>query len=278
MKQRDYRSYLKWILADRIARNPRYSLRSFARQLGLHHSMLVQVFQNKKRLSVDRAHLVAHRLELQDKEYEYFCLLVEIENAKANEQKISLLKRLQEISPTQHAHHLDIEHFQMISEWYHLPILQMVDLSPFKFTPENIAKKLSIHKLEAELAIERLEKLELIEKDKKGFYKKTNSRLLVDSITPQEALRKFHKQMLLKAIESLTEQTPKEKWIGSETFAFETKHLPQANKIIEQFFDRMVQLSLKGENRDHIYHLSTSFFRITQKLEGDKNETHSLTS
>ena len=273
LEQKDYRSYLKWALADRIARNPSYSLRSFARQLGIHHSMLVQVFQNKKRLSVDRAHLVAHRLELQGKEYEYFCLLVEIEKAKANEQKAHLLKRLQEIKPTSKARDLGIEHFQLISEWYHLPILQMVGVPLFIFTPENIAKKLSIHKLEAELAIERLVRLELIEKDQTGNYKKTDSRLLTISKTPQDALRKYHKQMLLKAIDSLTEQTPQEKWVGSETFAFDSKRLPEANEIIEQFFDRMVQLSSKGENSDHIYHLSTSFFRITQKLVGEQNET-----
>jgi uncharacterized protein (TIGR02147 family) len=272
LEHKEYRGYLKWVLADRIARNPSYSLRAFARQLGVHHSLLVQLFQNKKRLSVDRAHLIAHRLELHGKEYEYFCLLVEVENAKGIEQKAILLNRLQEISPRSEARDLGVEHFQMISEWYHLPILQMAGLAEFDFTPVIIAKRLGVSKIEAELAIERLERLELIEKDEAGKYRKTESRLLTTSAVPQDALRKFHKQMLLKAIDALGEQTPQEKWTGSETFAFDTRLLPEANQIIEQFFDRMVQLSYKGENRDHVYHLGTSFFRITQKLEGDSHE------
>jgi uncharacterized protein (TIGR02147 family) len=270
LEQNDYRSYLKWVLADRIARNPSYSLRSFARQLGIHHSMLVQVFQHKKRLSVNRAHLIAHRLELKDKEYEYFCLLVEVENAKAAEQKALLLKRLHEISPRSEIRDLSVEHFLMIADWYHMPILQMAGTAGFDFQPLTIARRLGISSVEAELAIERLERLELIEKDGVGAYRKTDSRLLAKSVSPEEALRKFHKQMLQKAIESLSEQTPQEKWIGSETFAFDSRSLSEANQLIEQFFDRMVQLSSRAEKSDHIYHLSTCFFRLTKSLQ-EKN-------
>jgi uncharacterized protein (TIGR02147 family) len=262
-EQRDYRNYLKWVLADRIARNPKYSLRSFARQLGVHHSLLVQVFQNKKRLSVDRAHLIAHRLELKAKEFEYFCLLVEIENTKLPERKNILLSRLREISPSYKTRDLALEQFQVISDWYHMAILQITDLTEFAFSPELIAKRLGISKVEAELAIGRLERLELIAKDENGRFRKTDSRLLAGSHAPQEGLRKFHKQMLTKAIESLTEQTPQEKWLGTETFAFDPRLLTEANQIIEQFFDRMVQLARKGEKRDQVYHLSTCLFRIT---------------
>ena len=162
----------------------------------------------------------------------------------------------------------------MISEWYHLPILQLAGIKHFQFSPEKLAKKLSIHKLEAELAIDRLERLELIEKDAHGNYQKTDSRLLTVSKMPQDALRKYHQQMLNKAIESLTAQSPQEKWIGSETFVFDSNRLQEANQLIEQFFDRMVQLSIPRENGDHVYHLSTCFFKVTEniKSEGIKNE------
>lgn len=262
-QHQDYRGYLKWVLADRIARNPSYSLRSFARQLGLHHSMVVQLFQNKKRLSVERAHQVAHRLELAGKDYEYFCLLVEIDNARGMEQKQALLARMHDAFPQARVRDLGVEHFQMISEWYHLPLLQMLCVPGRAFDLATAARRLGITRLEAELAVERMERLELIEKDERGEYRKTDSRLLTQSATPHEALRNYHRQMLQKAIESLETQSPREKWIGSETFAFDPSLLPEANGIIEQFLDRMVQLSSRGENRDHVYHLSTCLFRLT---------------
>ena len=206
----DYRSYLKGVLAERISRNPSYSLRAFARHLGIHHSMLVSVFQSKKRLSVDRAHQLANHLELQGKDYEHFCLLVEIDNAKTAEQKAFLQSRLQDLSPHSPIRDLSIEHFKVISEWYHLPMLQMVGMP--NFSAETVAKRLSISKIEAELAIERLERLDLVARDSSGRYQKTEARMLAQSSVAQEGLRKYHKQMFLRAIDSLTEQSPQEKW------------------------------------------------------------------
>ncbi len=61
----DYRSTLKSKLADRRRRNPSYSLRAFARDLGMSASHLSEVIRRKGRLSLRSAELVVTNLELE---------------------------------------------------------------------------------------------------------------------------------------------------------------------------------------------------------------------
>ncbi len=68
----EYRSFLKAELGDRIAKNSRYSLSAFAKQLGMAKSMLSEVLKGKKSLSIEAAGRVAAQLRLPEREGEYF--------------------------------------------------------------------------------------------------------------------------------------------------------------------------------------------------------------
>jgi uncharacterized protein (TIGR02147 family) len=266
----DYRSYLKKSLAEKISRNPSYSLRAFARQLGIHHSMLSAVFKNEKKISRDRAPLIADKLGLENEDKEYFCLLVELDQTKGIEQKSRILAQLSSFRKSTPVYDLTVDHFKLISDWYHLPILQMVGEPYFKFDSKVISEKIGIHFIEVEAAIERLERLELIEKDKNGNFKKVKNGLLVESPVRSESLRKFHKQMMEKALLSLETQLPKERLIQTQTISFDQTQINEVEDLMDQFFERVVQLSRKGQKRDQIYHLSTVFFNLTDHKNTDQ--------
>ena len=260
----DYRSFLKRTLAEKISRNPSYSLRGFARTLGIHHSMLVAIFQNKKRLSAERAPLIAEKLGLATDEREYFSLLVELETAKHPDAKARVLDRLGVFRQRSPKHvDLSVDHFRMIADWYHLPILQMVDRPEFSLTPTEISDRLGIQPIEAEAALERLERLDLIERGVDGHYVKTRGDIRVASPNANDGLRRFHEQMLRKAIESLTSQSHPERQTQTQTVAFDPADLPELDRLTDEFFERAVQLSEQGKKRDQIYHLSTVFFNLT---------------
>jgi transcriptional regulator with XRE-family HTH domain len=55
-------------LARRRARNPRYSLRAFARALGTHHSTLSQILHRRRRLTSRAIHQLGARLGLSSTE------------------------------------------------------------------------------------------------------------------------------------------------------------------------------------------------------------------
>ncbi len=258
------RDLLKIELADRIAANPAYSLRAMARQTKISPSMLSALLSGKKRISPDRAFEIAKTLKFDKKKRDYFLALVQLERAKSIEQKAEILEKLHTLIPQPQAAILDLDLFRSIAEWYHLAILELTNTKDFRLTAAAAASALGITKIEAEAAIERLQRLELLQLDPHGSFRKSVSLLVAHSSTPHGALRKYHEQMLEKAKASLHTQKPNEKFVGSETFAFNEKDLEKASEIMEECFSRLVNLAGAQKDKKNVYHLGIQFFRLTK--------------
>ena len=68
-----------------------------------------------------------------------------------------------------------MEQFRILSEWYHIPIMELTELDDFDFCPQTVAQRLGIPATLAEVpAIYRLERLGLIRIDDKGKYCKVH--------------------------------------------------------------------------------------------------------
>lgn len=266
----NYRSFLKATLAEKIQTNPQFSLRAFALHLGLSHAALSQVFKGSKNLSYERAVDIATKLKLSETEKEYFCALVQYENAKSPLAKSELLDRLNRLRPQHQVHHLDLDKFKLIADWYHLPILNMTYLKDFSFTPRSIAARLGITVHEAEAAIERLERVGMLAKDDSGRYVKTEERFLASSEEISAALRRYHRQFLEKAIDALETQTAAEKINGSETFAFNRTKIARAKEITEEYYNKMLALAEEedGSGPTDVYHLQVNCFNLTKTQKG----------
>lgn len=192
-EHRDYRSYLRAVFAERKGRNSSYSLRAYAKAIGLSPTAVSQLLRGSSGLSTKRALGVADRLGLSSQEAEYLTLLVEWESTESSERKSRLQERMNALSPRIPSHDLTIDHFQAISDWYHFAILEMLQVESVPFEPKAIAQYLGISTIEAEAAIERLERLELIESRAPGEKpRRTVNRLLVASNAPSEAIRKYN--------------------------------------------------------------------------------------
>ncbi len=266
-QQNSYREYLKTVFEERSAKNPRYSLRAMAKQIGVSPATLSGVLNKKKNLSIEKANSVSKALKLSSKNVEIFLLLVQIETTKNEDLKNVLTSKLRSIGGCSEATNLSIEHFKIISEWYHYALLSLTELKKFKLTPTTVfkaAKLLGITKIEVTNAISRLEKLEMIEL-KNGIYTSTNENVCVAALSPNLALRKYHKQMLDKAMASVETQNLKEKYIGSETLAIDSSKIGVLAELTEEYFNKVINLANSSKEKDHVYHLGVQFFRLTEK-------------
>jgi uncharacterized protein (TIGR02147 family) len=263
----DYRTYLKTVLLERNKQNPQYSLRAMATKLDVAPSYLSAVIKGKKNFSPDKAVLIASKLHLNESEADYFCLLVQLESAKNPTAKESLLRRAQALNPDHNVHDLNVDHFKIISDWHHFAIMRATEMTNFKATATNLAKALGIAEVEVEQALGRLVRLEMIEKCIHGNYRKTVTNPRMSSISPNEALRNFHRQTLQKASESLESQSPKEKIIGSETICIDSDQIESFRELAEEYFSKVLELSKKQKKKDRVYHLGVQFFNFTHSLE-----------
>ena len=260
-----YRDFLKATLADRCNNNSAYSLRAFANHLQLSPSMLSDVLRGKKHLSGDMALKIAQTLSLTAKERDYFYNLVLFETAKNHDLKVILEQKINKIRPRNKINDLGLDIFRVISDPAHVTILEMAGISNIRLNSQLAARASGISEIEAQVILERLDRLGLIEKGSKGFYQKAQDDLLVKSEKPNVALRSFHKKMLEKASISLETQTNKEKFVGSETFAFSEDNLKEAEEILEECFSRIITLAKNTKKKNAIYHLGIQLFNLTKK-------------
>jgi uncharacterized protein (TIGR02147 family) len=258
----NYRDFLKATLTEKQKGN---SLTAFSKKLGLSTSFLSEVLNNKKSLSVEMALRIAMKLGLTESETQYFCLLTQLEQEKDAELREEILRRLGSLNPNRPTHDLSLDLFKVIAEWHHFAILEMTHISGFKFGATALAQKLGISKMEAEVAIERLERLELLEQDSKGRYRKAHNYLLSESKAPNAALKQYHRGILEKALESLNSQTPKERMSSTDILPIDSRYLKDVDKLSQEFSSAVFRLAEKSSVKDSVYALSVHFLKLNKE-------------
>jgi uncharacterized protein (TIGR02147 family) len=255
----DYRVFLRDALVTRSARRRGYSLRRFAKTLGVSPSFLSDLLRGRKSLSPEKAGAVARRLGLTGTEAEYFRLLARHRSeggASEDPAGPRVVTRL------------PLDAFTAMRDWYHVAILEMTELEHFQVTAATVAARLSIGVRTARAALARLVRIGHLAVDEQGRFRKTYRAGVLESAERNDALRAFHEQMLRKAASSLTGQTNTEKVVGSETFAFAPEQLPLAAAIIEDCFNKMTALAEQSAGRSQVYHLGIQLFNLTTGKAG----------
>lgn len=261
-----YQGLIKTEFENRISRNSHYSLRAYARDLGLTPQMLSAVLNGKKDLSVDSAIEVAGRLGFDPNKTQDLLDAVILAGCKTVQAKQVIHQRIEERHQASNGFKpLTVEMFKVISGWYHFAILELTMTQGFKSDARWIASRLGISVFEAKEAITRLISLELIEEES-GALKPTEFNISALSDVPAAALREHARQILGKGIRALDEQDQKERDITSMTMAIDPTLLPEAKKMILQFRRRLCKF-LESGNRSEVYVFSPSLFRLSNKQE-----------
>lgn len=265
---KEYRTFLKSTLAEKSSQRAGYSLRSFAEKLSVSSSFLSEVLNSKKSLSVELAFKIALKLGLTDLETQYFCLLVQLEQEQDPSFREEILNRLTALNPKRKSFDMSLDLFKAISEWYHAAILELTYLAGFKMNALNISKKLGISKNEAEVALERLLRLEMIEKQGANSYRKVHDYVFSASNVPTKAFRDYHTELLKKAVESLQSQAPNERVSASDVFAIDSKFIKDIDRLSLEFSSAVLKLAEKSKVYDSVYALSVHCFKLTEN-KGD---------
>lgn len=271
MKQQDsttgqpqnYRAYLRGILIEKQKRNPQLSLRAFAKTLGVQSSFLSMVLNGKRDLSEETALQIAERLKLDADETRKFNLLVRLEKAFSSTQREQILEDLGKVDPrTQGFRDLALDQFKVIAEWYHLPLQILVDLDGFDWSEEAAARMLGISIHQVREALERLDALELIEWTPGERPRKAEGRVFVESPLQNEALRRYHTQMLEKAIQALQDQTPEQRLTRTLNLALDEKQYQKARTVLQAAVQQLSEIAEARAKRKKLYHLNVNLFDL----------------
>jgi uncharacterized protein (TIGR02147 family) len=267
--ERFHRRCLRDELARRLRKNPKYSLRSFARSLRIDAGALSRVLSGKKLLTPELSKKVLDHLTLSPKEERSFLLsMARAYEEEGARRKKAVVKDLLK-NPTSKILERDLtpEVFRIIADWYHYAILQLMEVPDFQAKASWVAGALGIQEMEAKLAIDRLKELEIIE-DHQGTWRRTSGRLTTgDSRVTTPALRKRIRQITGKSLASLENDPIDERNHTTLTMAIDPAKLPIAKEMIQEFADQLAKRLQTRKKR--VYELQINLFPL-QKGERKK--------
>jgi uncharacterized protein (TIGR02147 family) len=262
MSSLQYQDFLLEEFRSRRSRNPHYSLRAYARDLGMPASKLSQNLRGLCGISVAKAESIALRLQMRDDEKQLFLALVEAQHARSRVARQQALATLQKLK-AEKIDELSLEMFSTIRDWYHMAILEMTDIKGFRPDPPWIAEKLGLPLEVVREAVERLQRLGLLVVEPSSW-RQTRQDLELPSGVPSRTIREHHKQILTKSIMALDQVSVDQREYSAQTFAFDHRLIGEAKNLIREFQRRIARLSHQGE-KDSVYVLGMQLFPVVEE-------------
>lgn len=256
----DYRLYLTEAFETRRVRNPNYSLRAFARDLGLAVSTLAEVQKGKYGLSPVRAQEVASKLNLSQRQCEHFADLIAAQFARSKETRAQAQKAV-ENRITNFVQEVSLDSFKIVSEWHHMAFLELMDLEQHHLDKNRYAKKLGVSLDVIEDSLDRMSRLGLVELTENSV-KPTSQFTSVNNNYNSEAVRSFHKQIIEKALYAIERQDNDKREVSSTLFSVKREDFPAARKALMDFRREFASKFGTTSNADDVCSLSIQFFSL----------------
>ena len=152
-----------------------------------------------------------------------------------------------------------------LSHWYLPALLDLMGCETFKSDIKWISKKLRITQAEVDFALRELQRLELVAQDKKtGRWQKIDRLIRMTSSESKVEFRKFHAQVLKKALEELaTDKGSDHRQISGITLSLSTKQIPYLKKRLSDFFHEVAK-ELENTAGEDVFYLGVNFFPLTE--------------
>ncbi|QLY24030.1 TIGR02147 family protein [Bdellovibrio sp. KM01] len=244
-KTSELSNFFNEIFLNRRRKNPKYSMRAFARDLSLTQGRLWELIHGRYIPGAKVTERISELLKLSPEDKSKMQMLIAAEKA----QPVSTMRSVSN------------DEFAMISDWEHLAIFNLISTKGFDHTINSIVSRLEISQLQAEGALNRLVDQGLVTEED-GRYVPAYTNITTQNEVPSEVLREFHRQIIGRSVTSLQRDSVDSRSITSMVFPANVKNLAKAKKIIAEFNVRMAELMDKGDTTE-VYSLAVQLVPIT---------------
>ena len=249
-----FREFLRRHLAQRCTDNPQYSLRAFAKSLRTDHSSLSQIMRGKRRLTTETIRALANPLGLTDNEVEAFVAYeLRVGGADGWERHVRQLRE---------------EAMEIVSQWHHFAILELIRLECFRPDCRWIARVLDITVDDVNIAVTRLLHA--------GLLNMVDSRTWLD--LSENAFARFDRLPwavachLISRISRMTNSDEDAHVLSSSTIAIDRKRLSVVSRYLEKVRQDMAELLRVGSaSCDDVYQLDIFLYPLTTLHQENKN-------
>lgn len=244
---------LKRKFEEARAKNPRFSVRAFAKRLGLSAGATNEILKGERRVSIRMADRLAERLALSPLERaEMLKPFAKSAAAAENADADDLLK-------------LTADQFEVIAEWTHFAVLSLVKVKGFKDDSKWIAKRLGIRPDQARATVERLLRLKLLERAEAGL-RRTSNRVQTSDDVLDLSIQRAHIEDLERVAKAIRELPVEYRDVSSITIPAHPKLFGRAKLILRQAQDQIADL-METQPATEVVRILTCMFPLTQIKE-----------
>lgn len=261
--------YLEQELSQRKMRRPSYSLRAFARDIGMSPSTLSELFNQKVGLSREKALHIARKMKLDDAHQNHFCDLIQARHARKetdrSEAKIRSRARVRSLQ-----NQLSQDQFRTLADWYHLAALELIDMNAVYGVPAKMAKALGITIAEAGPALERLERQGLVRYNEVADrYEASSSSTTVGDGEASEAVRKFHLDLMDKAKEALVRLPVEKREFQSTVMSLRSEDEAEFKKDLNKMMTALIDKYYHKTGKDRLFAVCHQMFPLMKESAHD---------
>jgi uncharacterized protein (TIGR02147 family) len=259
----DYREWIRDAFDDFKQRKTVISWRYMAMKLGADPGNLLRVSQGEIHLTLSLVKPMAEFFELDEKETAYWTELVCFGRAKTDAEALNHYEKMQILKgiPLKRLAKKELEFYR---HWYCNSIRSIIGICRFKDDYEGLAECCTppITVEEAKSAVKLLYDLNMISKDRDGYWKVNDTFVSTGGNWRSEAVRTFQKETIRLAGESLERHAPPLRDISTVTMTFNMDDIALIREKIKEFRSELLRLSQEGDGDDTVFQLNVQLFPI----------------
>lgn len=253
-KNLSFRQLLQEELLRRCKANPKYSLRAFAGSLGLESSRLSKILRGERPANAMLVEKLGQKLGL---------TLNQIEQYKSQTSNTKNKKSTD-------YHQISLDAFQLIADWHHYAVLELMKTTNFKSDVGWIARRLGATVHEIRACVERLQRIGILEINNKGEWfdksKGFSTHILGESYTSY-AHKQAQEQILNLAVQALRDIPIEIRDQSSMMMATSVKKINEAKKRITKFRRELCEFLEDTSQKDSVYQLGIALYPLDKKNE-----------
>ena len=259
----DYREWIRDAFDDFKQRKTVISWRYMAMKLGADPGNLLRVSQGKIHLTLSLVKPMAEFFELDEKETAYWTELVCFGRAKTDAEALNHYEKMQILKgiPLKLLAKKELEFYR---HWYYNTLRSIIGICKFKDDYEGLAENCTpaITVDEAKSAVKLLYDLNMISKDRDGYWKVNDTFVSTGGNWRSEAVRTFQKETIRLAGESLERHNPPLRDISTVTMTFNMDDIALIREKIKEFRSELLRMSQDGNGDDTVFQLNVQLFPI----------------
>lgn len=272
----DYRQFLGDLFLWNKEQIPVFSHRYIVQKAGFKSpTLLKDVIDKKKNLTVKSAELFAKAFQLSPHESEYLLLLLRFNTAQTVGEKDRIFNELILLKQSVPHRTIDEAQFSVLDKWWILTLREALALPDYKHSTKWLGRILQkeISPEEVKSALRILKEAGLIHREK-GQWHSVDAIIKTEQNVQSVKIARYHQQMIDLAKEALWNVPSEHREISGTTLRIPMEKIDEIKKRLYDLRQFLLRLAEQSEEADQIFQLNFQLFPLVkvdrkERMEGD---------